>query len=140
MNTIVLLSALTLGATASVALAETPLSAEAAPLQLTASQMDAVTAGTAGAVVVSTAYAAGDSTFTSTRTRTIANGGEQVDVAVGTGISRALACCGSGTDAGAETLIGGSGSQVHGGTHSIEKSNTQIALAFSVGWVVAVDR
>lgn len=140
MKTIVLLSTLALGATTAVALAESSLSAKAAPLELTASQMDAVTAGTAGAVVISTAYAVGDSTHTSTQTRTTAHGGEKVDVAVGTGVSRALACCGSGTDAGAQTVVGGSGSRVFGRTHSIQRSNDHIAVAVSVGWVVAIDR
>jgi opacity protein-like surface antigen len=140
MKTIVLLSALTLGATTSAALADMPRPAKAAPLELSASQMDAVTAGTAGAVVVSTAYAVGDSTVTSTRTRTVAHGGKKVDIAVGTGISRALACCGSGTDAGAQTIVGGSGSQVFGRTHDIQNSNDHISVAISVGSVVAIDR
>jgi hypothetical protein len=140
MKTIVLLSAVTLGAVGSVALAPGLVAGERAPLELTASQMDAVTAGTAGAVVISSAYAVGESTHTSSSTRTIAHGGPVVDVAAGTGISRAIACCGSGTDAGAETLVGGSGTQVVGGTRTVQRSNDHLALAISVGWVVAVDR
>lgn len=125
-----LLSCLALGAMTSAATAE--------PVQMTADQMDGVTAGSAFAAAFGNVLAFGDLTRSLTDTRTVAVQNGPVGVGVGVAFGNGLGL-GEGAAAGAETDAVAGGDYVIGRTFNTGISLPGFGSAQSISIAVGVD-
>jgi hypothetical protein len=134
-----LLSPLALGAMALSALGEPAVLWAAEPLRLTATQMDAVAAGTVAVVMDASATADGSntSTYTSTSTTVFSTPTNTVDI--GLGFGTAVACCSSSTDTSVQTLYYAEGDQVIANSTVNDTSTPLFSFSNGVTTVIAVD-
>lgn len=134
-----LLSPLALGAVVFAALAEPAVLWAAEPVRLMGTQMDAVTAGAAGVLVVASATADGSNEYvaTSASTTAFSTPSNIADVAVGHGT--AVACCGSSGDTNVQTVYYAEGDIVIAHSTVIDIDTSLFSVSHGVIAVVAID-
>jgi transposase-like protein len=106
------------------------------PVRLSATQMDAITAGLVAVDVTAFAAAQGSDAYTGTDTRTDAAGSEWIEVAYGTGEAYAV---GDGAAADAATSVYGEGDYVVSGDFRSVVNGPGSAQGRTMGFVIVID-
>ena len=116
--------------------AEPPRAAEDGPVRLSATQIDAITAGLAAVDVTAFAAAQGSGAFTGTDTETDAAGNQWIELAYGTGEAYAI---GDEATVDVATSVYGEGDYVTGGEFRFVVNGPGHAQGRTMGFVIVID-
>jgi hypothetical protein len=121
-----------------LAAALAPCSAAAEPMELTAAQLDQVTAAGVAVAVDVFAQAIGAAAETYTTTLTDAFSNPWLSVAFGIGVGQAYACCGPDAEVAVGTTVAGTGGHTAGGSFEQTHDDGVYAVGITTGWVMTV--